>query len=306
MAKIWGCYVNLVRCEERRQRLERNLKELGIAQRYERFRAISGDEQNARDRGLNAGEFGIWQTWLELLSNISTATTSEWDYLHVLEDDAEISSQFIDFCDQLSGSEPVFDLLVTDMYVNPSIHRTLAEQHDQMKRRDAIKILRDVYSGCLSSVMIHRDRVTSVLRLLEDVWTQPGQLLPLDNTLRRLLHEKRLSIARTAPFLTSVREEDVLQSSIQPRQNQLVEVVLTQALCTHLRRQLSTLEDNEDLASISQLLIRLSEAKNSNQSRRTRRLLTEQMLHIAEKESLLMYARDPRLDAEPDNGQLKR
>ena len=306
MAKIWGCYVNLDRCEERRQRLERNLKELGIAQRYERFRAISGDEQNARDRGLNAGEFGIWQTWLELLRNISTATTSEWDYLHVLEDDAEISSQFIDFCDQLSGSEPVFDLLVTDMYVNPSIHRTLAEQHDQMKRRDAIKILRDVYSGCLSSVMIHRDRVTSVQRMLEDVWTQPGQLLPLDNTLRRLLHEKRLSIARTAPFLTSVREEDVLQSSIQPRQNQLVEVVLTQALCTHLRRQLSTLDDNEDLASISHLLIQLSDAKNSNQSRRTRRLLTKQMLRIAENESLLMYARDQRLDAEPDNDQLKR
>ena len=306
MAKIWGCYVNLDRCEERRQRLERNLKELGIAQRYERFRAISGDEQNARDRGLNAGEFGIWQTWLELLSNISTATTSEWDYLHVLEDDAEISSQFIDFCDQLSGSEPVFDLLVTDMYVNPSIHRTLAEQHDQMKRRDAIKILRDVYSGCLSSVMIHRDRVTSVQRMLEDVWTQPGQLLPLDNTLRRLLHEKRLSIARTAPFLTSVREEDVLQSSIQPRQNQLVEVVLTQALCTHLRRQLSTLDDNEDLASISHLLIQLSDAKNSNQSRRTRRLLTKQMLRIAENESLLMYARDQRLDAEPDNDQLQR
>ena len=255
---------------------------------------------------MNAGEFGIWQTWLELLRNVSTTATSDWDYLHVLEDDAEISSQFIDFCDQLSGSEPVFHLLVTDMYVNPSIYRALAEQHNQMKWRDTIKIRRDVYSGCLSSVMIHRGRVTSVLRLLEDIWTQPGQLLPLDNTLRRLMHERRLSIARTAPFLTSVREADVLQSSIQPRQNQSVDVVLTQALCTHLRRQLSTLEDNEDLASISQLLIRLSEAKNSNQSRRTRRLLTEQMLHIAEKESLLMYARDPRLDAEPDNGQLKR
>jgi len=306
MANIRGFYVNLDHCEERRQRLERNLKELGIAQRYERYRAISGDEENARDRGLNAGEFGIWQTWLELLRNISTATASEWDYLHVLEDDAEISSQFIDFCDQLSGSEPVFDVLVTDMYVNPSIHRALAEQHDQMKWRDAIKIRRDVYSGCLSSVMIHRGRVSSVLRMLEDVWRQPGQLLPLDNTLRRLMHEKRLSIARTAPFLTSVREEDVLQSSIQPRQNQSVDVVLTQALCTHLRRQLSTLEDNEDLASISQLLIQLSDAKNSDQSRRTRRLLTKQMLRIAEDESLLIYARDPRLDAEPDNDQLNR
>ena len=306
MANIRGFYVNLDHCEERRQRLERNLKELGIAQRYERYRAISGDEENARDRGLNAGEFGIWQTWLELLRNISTATASEWDYLHVLEDDAEISSQFIDFCDQLSGSEPVFDVLVTDMYVNPSIHRALAEQHDQMKWRDAIKIRRDVYSGCLSSVMIHRSRVSSVLRMLEDVWRQPGQLLPLDNTLRRLMHEKRLSIARTAPFLTSVREEDVLQSSIQPRQNQSVDVVLTQALCTHLRRQLSTLEDNEDLASISQLLIQLSDAKNSDQSRRTRRLLTKQMLRIAEDESLLIYARDPRLDAEPDNDQLNR
>ena len=306
MANIRGFYVNLDHCEERRQRLERNLKELGIAQRYERYRAISGDEENARDRGLNAGEFGIWQTWLELLRNISTATASEWDYLHVLEDDAEISSQFIDFCDQLSGSEPVFDVLVTDMYVNPSIHRALAEQHDQMKWRDAIKIRRDVYSGCLSSVMIHRGRVSSVLRMLEDVWRQPGKLLPLDNTLRRLMHEKRLSIARTAPFLTSVREEDVLQSSIQPRQNQSVDVVLTQALCTHLRRQLSTLEDNEDLASISQLLIQLSDAKNSDQSRRTRRLLTKQMLRIAENESLLMYARDPRLDAEPDTDQLKR
>ena len=306
MAKIRGFYVNLDHCEERRQRLERNLKRLEIAQRYERFPAISGDEQNAEVRGMNAGEFGIWQTWLELLRNVSTTATSDWDYLHVLEDDAEISSQFIDFCDQLSGSEPVFHLLVTDMYVNPSIYRALAEQHDQMKWRDAIKIRRDVYSGCLSSVMIHRGRVTSVLRLLEDIWTQPGQLLPLDNTLRRLMHERRLSIARTAPFLTSVREADVLQSSIQPRKNQSVDVVLTQALCTHLRRRLSTLEDNEDLASISQLLIRLSEAKNSDQSRRTRRLLTEQMLHIAEKESLLMYARDPRLDAEPDNGQLKR
>ena len=306
MANIRGFYVNLDHCEERRQRLERNLKRLEIAQRYERFPAISGDEQNAEVRGMNAGEFGIWQTWLELLRNVSTTATSDWDYLHVLEDDAEISSQFIDFCDQLSGSEPVFHLLVTDMYVNPSIYRALAEQHNQMKWRDTIKIRRDVYSGCLSSVMIHRGRVTSVLRLLEDIWTQPGQLLPLDNTLRRLMHERRLSIARTAPFLTSVREADVLQSSIQPRKNQSVDVVLTQSLCTHLRRQLSTLEDNEDLASISQLLIRLSEAKNSDQSRRTRRLLTEQMLHIAEKESLLMYARDPRLDAEPDNGQLKR
>ena len=120
------------------------------------------------------------------------------------------------------------------------------------------------------------------------------------------MHEKRLSIARTAPFLTSVREEDVLQSSIQPRQNQSVDVVLTQALCTHLRRQLSTLENNDDLASISHLLIQLSAAKNSGQSRRTRRMLTEQMLRIAENESLLMYARDPRLDAEPDNNQLKR
>ena len=230
MAKIRGFYVNLDHCEERRQRLERNLKRLEIAQRYERFPAISGDEQNARVRGMNAGEFGIWQTWLELLRNVSTTATSDWDYLHVLEDDAEISSQFIDFCDQLSGSEPVFHLLVTDMYVNPSIYRALAEQHDQMKWRDAIKIRRDVYSGCLSSVMIHRGRVTSVLRLLEDIWTQPGQLLPLDNTLRRLMHERRLSIARTAPFLTSVREADVLQSSIQPRQNQSVDVVLPSIL----------------------------------------------------------------------------
>ena len=139
MANIRGFYVNLDHCEERRQRLERNLKRLEIAQRYERFPAISGDEQNAKVRGMNAGEFGIWQTWLELLRNVSTTATSDWDYLHVLEDDAEISSQFIDFCDQLSGSEPVFHLLVTDMYVNPSIYRALAEQHDQMKWRDAIK-----------------------------------------------------------------------------------------------------------------------------------------------------------------------
>ncbi|WP_186484581.1 hypothetical protein [Synechococcus sp. A15-127] len=40
MANIRGFFVNLDGCQERRERLEGNLRELGMSQRHERFSAI--------------------------------------------------------------------------------------------------------------------------------------------------------------------------------------------------------------------------------------------------------------------------
>ena len=301
MTQLKGVFINLDDQRERRSRLERHLGQLGLEGRYQRFSAVRGDPDRARERGLNPGEFGLWQSWLDLLQ--SASASEGFDYLHIVEDDVELSREFVVFSEGLNPDGGAFDLLVTDMYVNPSIHRALALQHDQQRRQRVIDVRSDLYTGCLASVLIHRQRIGPVLEQLKQPFEATCRLLPLDNALRQLQQQGKLRIARTLPFLTGVQPDSITRSSIQPRQQQDAEVLLTQRICSNLRRQLSVLCHNKLTAELADLLEQLAKTRGPDQGWSTRIGISQTLMDLADQQDLLRFASDPRLFDQPDNPQ---
>ena len=59
--------------------------------------------------------------------------------LHILEDDARLSAQFISTVKQIADYSQNFDILATDMYVNPSVYRALIDQHEKAERPEKIR-----------------------------------------------------------------------------------------------------------------------------------------------------------------------
>lgn len=303
MAVIRGRYISLSSSQQRRQQLEEHLLTLGVQEHYRWFPAVRGDAKAAATRGLRAGEWGLWQSWLNLLEEELTRPASTYDWLHIIEDDAELSRHFLVFCQQLKPGVPDFDLLFTDMYVNPSIHRSLSKEHKRGLARGEIQLKTDLYTGCTASVLIHRDRIPTVLSQLTASLKGKRALLPLDNQLRRLFHEQQLRFARTAPFITGVQFEGIAESTIQEREQQERSVLLTQQICSNLRRQLSVLNSGEPTGELIQLMHRLAQDHGKPSQDELTRTITLQLMHLAEQQNLLRYGVQPRLKGEPDNRQ---
>lgn len=303
MAIIRGRYISLSSSQQRRQQLEQHLQTLGVQEHYSWFPAVRGDAQAAAARGLRSGEWGLWQSWLNLLQEELRRPASTDDWLHIVEDDAELSRHFLVFCQQLKPGVPNFDLLFTDMYVNPSIHRSLSKEHKRLLANGEIQFKTDLYSGCTASVLIHRDRIPAVLRCLQDSVNANEPLLPLDNQLRRLFHARQLRFARTAPFITGVQFEGIAESTIQEREQQDQSVLLTQQICNNLRRQLSVLNSGEPTGELIQLMHRLAQDHGQPSPAELTRTITLQLMHLAEQQNLLRYGVQPRLQGEPDNEQ---
>ena len=303
MAIILGRYISLTSSQQRRSRLEQHLQKLGIEKRYRWFPAIRGNAEKAAAHGLLPGELGIWQSWLKLLQEEMTTTTSSYDWLHIVEDDAELSHHFIAFCQQLKEGAPQFDLLFTDMYVNPSIHRSFADEHQRLKARGEIQLRTDIYTGCCASVMIHRKRIPLVLSRLQECLRGRRSLLPLDNQLRRLFSERQLSFARTAPFLTGVQRDSISDSTIQQRHQEHRSVVVTQQICTILRRQLSVLDSNDATNELILLMHKLAQDCGQPSQVDLTQKISLQLMQLAEQQNLLRYSMQPRLKGEPNNLQ---
>lgn len=303
MAVIRGRYISLSSSQQRRQGLEQQLEELGVQEHYSWFPAVSGDAKAAAARGMKAGEWGLWQSWLNLLQEELRRPASTDDWLHILEDDAELSRHFLVFCQQLKPAPPAFDLLFTDMYVNPLIHRSLSKEHKGLLAKGVVQLKTDLYTGCTASVLIHRACIPAVLHCLEKSVNADGPLLPLDNQLRRLIHQQQLRFARTAPFITGVQRESIEHSTIQEREQQDQSVLLTQQICSNLRRQLSVLDSGEPIGELIQLMHRLAQGHGQPCQDELTRNITLQLMHLAEQQKLLRFGKQPRLKGEPDNGQ---
>ena len=301
MSQLKGVFINLDAQLERRSRLERHLEQLELQGRYERFSAVRGHPDQARERGLYPGEYGLWQSWLEVLQ--SASADQSFDYLHIVEDDVELSRDFVLFSRKLNPDGGDFDLLVTDMYVNPSIHRTLALQHEEQRRNGVIALRIDFYSGCLASVLIHRQRIGPVLEQLKRQFKSSSRLLPLDNALRQLQHQGKLRIGRTLPFLTGVQPDSITRSTIQLRELEDEKVLLTQRICSNLRRQLSVLCDNSLTSELTELLEQLAMTRGTDQGWQNRIRVSQTLMDLAEQQDLLRFTTVPRLFNQPGNPQ---
>ena len=107
-----------------------------------------------------------------------------------------------------------------------------------MFETEKVMVAGKIYSGCLSSCLIPRDRIKKVYNLLCNAYYNGQEIRPLDNHIRNLMLDKQLRIGVTAPFLTSVEIRYISDSTIK-NDNQIV--TETQEFCTLLRQSLSTL-----------------------------------------------------------------
>ena len=298
MAVIRGRYISLPTSTDRRARLEQHLQDLGVSAMYGWFPAVRGDTEGAKARGLGPGEWGLWQSWIHLLDEELINQDTEYDWLHITEDDVELSNPFQIFCQRLKSSKPQYELLFTDMYVNPSIYRLLAQQHQNLQKGKKVEFKQDAYTGCTASVLVHKESIRKLLNCLEDCVSQTRPLLPLDNQLRRLIHERKLSFARTAPFLTSVQKNSITKSTIQEPEKDDHSIVLTQRICINLRRKLSMIETAKTSCELVQLIEELAQSRTKEIN--FSQIITQQIIQLAETHDLLRYKSHDRIKGEPD------
>ena len=301
MVRVRGLFINLDEAAERRDQISGHLQELGLGQTYSRFPACRSDPAEAAARNLHVGELGLWKSWLALLEEqIDAAEANEFDYLHILEDDAELSSLLPIFLQGLGAERSDFDLLFTEMYVTPEIWLHLKNQVETIRRSNSVILHRDRYNGCASSVLIPRTRIRLIEQTIRRQIESSAALLPFDNCLRLLKHNRQLSLACTMPFLSAVRLSGIGMSTIQINVDQNNPLRLTQELNALLRRDLSVLGDAASSEAVMRIVRELAQA---TQCQDFSRQLVEAAVRIAIDQSLMRYRVDPRLKGQPDNPQ---
>lgn len=299
MTRVKGYYINLDRSIHRRERIQRHIDEQGLTDSYQRYEAVDGTKCDPEGRNLTSGELGLWETWISLLQK--ETYSHDYEFLHVMEDDCIISKEFKDFCAQLPDSHLGSDLIMTEMYANPSAYRYLAEEHERLKREKKIKIVNNNYTGCISSALIHKSRIENVLRQLKAEYQNKNSVLPLDNQLRKLDQQGRLKVSRVAPFITSIVIEDIKETTIQNLVNNTI--ADSQVFCALLRRKLSTLDNRETTKALSELFLELIASSKKMKREDIENELVKSIVNIAEKEKVLQYAWHDRLKGEKGNKQ---
>src|SRR6185436_13255833 len=114
-ASYHGVYINLDRSLERRGRLEAQLAEFGIANRYARFAAVDGARMPPDNAQLRVGERGAFHSHFRALDE----TRRRGGCIHILEDDALLSEHVRPLIDEAIAANVFsrYDLLFTDMMV---------------------------------------------------------------------------------------------------------------------------------------------------------------------------------------------
>lgn len=301
MAQIKGYYINLDQSIHRRERINRHLGEQGLAAFYQRYAAIDGTKCKPNGRNLNSGELGLWETWISLLEKETLA--NGYEYLHIMEDDCIISKEFKEFCKQLPNNHLGYDLIMTEMYANPSIYQYLVEQHQRLKKEKKIKIEHSNYTGCASSVLIHKSRIETVLNQLKAAYEKTESVLPIDNQLRKLDQQGRLVVSRVAPFITSIVINDIKESTIQEHGD--TRVADSQIFCALLRRKLSTLDDEETTNKLLKIFLQLITNNATARTKEVDNEISRSIVNLANGQKILRYKLDPRLKGEIGNPQYK-
>ena len=299
MARFKGYYINLSRSTQRRERMLRHIDEEGLTETYQRYEAIEGKQCDPEGRNLTGGEIGLWETLIELLEK--EKSSNDYEFLHVMEDDCIMSKEFKEFCRQLPNNNLDSDIIMTEMYANPSAYKYLVDEHDRLKKEKKVKIEYNNYTGCVSSALIHISRIRTVLSQLKTAYEQVDSVLPLDNELRRLDQQGKLSVSRVAPFITSIIIEDVKDTTIQNHINS--SIADTQVFCALLRRKLSTLDNETTTKAITKIFLDLAEMGQTNQREKIQDKLIKSIVNIAEEEKVLRYKWHYRLKGEKDNKQ---
>ncbi|MDC3044241.1 glycosyltransferase family 25 protein [bacterium] len=302
---IKGYYINLESSQERRAALTENLKSLGIENIYKRFNAIKGDPSEAKKSNLKAGELGLWSSWISLLKQETQNTKTNYRYLHIMEDDVVLDEITKKAFKVLHRCDEEFDMLFTDMYVNPSVHSQFGKYCKRLIRKEKVSIERDIYTGCTSSVILKRESIQKIYNLLDSHINGQGKKIPLDNYIRRLMNDKKLTIRVMIPFTTSIQLDQIHNSTIQETDLNHQAISTSQALCGLMRRDLSYIRNPENMQIQASRYVQILE---DYASKRLEKEKQQDMMDIFSKycleNRLLRYKYEPRLLNEKLNAQI--
>ncbi|MFM7739637.1 MAG: glycosyltransferase family 25 protein [Planctomycetota bacterium] len=202
-----GLYINLDSSRDRRRRMEAELSSLGLAEKYQRFDAIRGDQTRERSQTtLTGGQLGCW------LSHLAVWRQAEGkgSHLHVLEDDAALSPLLVRVLDELQLDEASWDLIFTDVYFHPP---PTPEQFAELcaarkaflkeKRISLIDLRQLAFTGTTSYLVNHRS-LGRLGELLGGKW-QSNQTI--DVAMQQLIRRGELRARLAFPFLSTMAAE---------------------------------------------------------------------------------------------------
>jgi GR25 family glycosyltransferase involved in LPS biosynthesis len=211
-----GFYINLDRNTQRRQRLERNLAEVGVSDRYQRIAAVDGRAVAGQYKTkLDPGNLGLFLSHARVLE----AAGDGKRHLHILEDDAVLGKDALNYLEvvleQADEQRSDWDLLFTEIYVTPAsleLFRILSGAVEKFRRTGGATVLdlKEITFSGTSSMFINRKSLDKYASLVAAGCKQKN---PVDLFIRRQVHDGRLNALLTVPFLTTV-SDDSLQSDI--------------------------------------------------------------------------------------------
>ena len=304
MASFKGFYINLERDKDRENILRNDLGKKGKLTQYTRFKAIEGNAEEATKRSLSAGEHGLWKSWIKLLEIIEQDNDRNYDYIHIIEDDAVLSNQLYDLLDQLGKEETSTDMLMTDMYTNISVYNVFEKHVPKSISEDKEwKVFTtNQYTGCTASCIIHKNKIKDIRALLKEEY-KSRSLIPIDNFFRRMSIKGNLRIRTTIPFLSTVQISSIINSTIQNRNNKASTITNTQVYNAYLRKRLSVFRSDAKIIEMAKIAADIigqeGEQKDNFESK-----IIESINSFLEDEGILRYKVDKRLKGD-ENHQIK-
>jgi GR25 family glycosyltransferase involved in LPS biosynthesis len=237
-----GRYINLDRSAGRRDKLEKQLRDLGVDQAYQRFSAVDGLTSAGATGTISPREYGCFASHTQVLKEGVGAGA----HLHVLEDDALLSAEFVPAISKAIGHGLLdkFDILFTDVFVPLDPYQI--HMYERVRRENTYEdsatgreILKDIAIfdlqnrvwACTSSYLVSQRSVERISVLLANMLVA-GPKVPVDLALRQLVNSGVLKAAVILPFLTSIDLALDLESTVREIDlNHLARSVLRHTLC---------------------------------------------------------------------------
>ena len=217
-----GFYINLDRSPERRQNFERQLAELRMEDRYQRFPGVDGKTLNLSSVALKPGEVGVFLSHHRALEQARELGTC----VHILEDDALLSEHVVPVIEDAVAANlfEQYDILFTDMMVHCHIGfmKSLKSKFDNIEmppphplRLHQLQIidLGKIFHAAFQSYVVGAKSIDRILALYRQEIAS-GIKTPVDIFIQQQVLAGRLRAACVFPFITSFHLEDVVTSTI--------------------------------------------------------------------------------------------
>ena len=217
-----GLYINLDRSPLRRERMESQLAAFDLTGRYARFSAVDGSTLNLSRSKIGPGETGAFLSHARALEEARGGGIP----VHILEDDALLSGHVRPVIeDAISGGLfERFDIVFTDTLFTPHLGmlKTLKAVFDAAALPDARPLgladlqiidLQTESFSCLTSYVVGAGSIDRVLASLRGEM-ETGPTKPVDLFVRDCVASGQLRAGLLFPFVTSLRLDEIAQSTI--------------------------------------------------------------------------------------------